>query len=193
MWVDVHSSWFQSTGCVKTNKRTNKKTLAEVIVTAAAATNTCNYVMKSWRLVLAFALIQCIKALFQHVFYGAARRCHILLVNTWQAVRSEVQVLWASSTNKLSLSCRGHSRAVPADAGQRLCFLERKLTFRWWLPLWTGYVVAWSPYHPSFVLSLWNLFQQPSYSHHLLFVSLRLMCYDVYSSHWLSFSLCLCL
>lgn len=53
----------------------------------------------------------------------------------------------SASTTEQSLSYRGHSETVPAAGGQCLCFLERKLTFRWWLPLWTGYVVVLSPYH----------------------------------------------
>lgn len=62
-------------------------------------------------------------------------------------------MLRASSLNKLSFSYRGHSGAVPAAGGQCLCFLERKLTFRWRLPLRTRYVVVLSPYHLPFIAS----------------------------------------
>lgn len=47
-------------------------------------------------------------------------------------------------------SSRGHSGTLPAAGGQRLCFLEHKLTFRWRLPLWAGYVVVLSPYQLFF-------------------------------------------
>lgn len=62
-------------------------------------------------------------------------------------------MLRASSLNKLSFSYRGHSGAVPAAGGQCLCFLERKLTFCWRLPLRTRYVVVLSPYHLPFIAS----------------------------------------
>lgn len=81
-------------------------------------------------------------------------RCSFYCITTMnscqKAVRSEVEVCELVAPISCFFSYRGHCRAIPAAAGQCLCFLERKLTFRWWLSLWTGYVVVLSSYHLFF-------------------------------------------
>lgn len=109
-------------------------------------------------------------------------------------------MIWDSITNNqkevpVILLClflhRGNSRAVPAAGGQRLCFLECQLAFRWWLPLWTGYVCT-----------LWSrvfrllLPQCPRKSLHIVTNILLLLCFlfarsppdMIFMSHLLFFS-----
>lgn len=120
---------------------------------------------------------------------------HIHNLNSFFDIRVNLKsTMLSASTTEQSFSYRGHSGTVPAAGGQCLCFLERKFTFRWWLPLWTGYVVVLSPFFFFNCILFFESFLYSSviHSHYIFFfLNCHFYLYIFLPSFFICLGLCL--